>query len=89
MIDRGVVARDADGNVVFKSKDKRGAEEVLSLEEGITAWVATDEGKEYLPAKDSGGSGDPKGGKGGNNGGKLPDGYIDPRAAMAVLNRRG
>ena len=65
LTERGLVKRDQDGNILFDHKDKDGNVEALPVEAGIGKWVATDEGKEYLPPKDAGGSGDRGAGRGG------------------------
>lgn len=51
------ISRDANGQIVFKGKDKYGDDTELPLEEGIGEWASTDEGKFYQPAKQVGGSG--------------------------------
>lgn len=49
---------DADGKPGWKGKDRYGVETVLSVEAGAKAWVATDDGKAFLPAHGAGGTGD-------------------------------
>ena len=89
LTERGAVARDAEGAIVFKSRDKAGAEEVTTIEEGVTKWITGDEGKEYLPPKDTGGSGDPTRARGGKGGEGVKAGMYDPQEAMRALSRRG
>ena len=57
LTERGLVKRDEEGNILFDHKDKDGNVEALPVEAGVGKWISTDEGKEYLPAKDTGGSG--------------------------------
>ena len=57
---------DKDGKPGWKGKDKYDVPTLLSLEDGAKAWIATDEGKHYLPP--TGANGD--GGKGGDRDGK-------------------
>jgi hypothetical protein len=85
--ERGIVSRDADGNIIYRGKDKHGVEETSPLDDGIAAWVTSDEGKGYLPPKDIGGSGDAKPGKNANRAGMKP-GFYDPSAVIATLNKR-
>ena len=89
LIERGALARDAEGAVIYKSRDAAGAEEIKQVEAGIADWIKSDEGKEYLPPKEAGGSGDKSrahGGKG-NEGAKA--GMYDPQEAIRALSRRG
>lgn len=50
------VGRDDDKRIVFKIP-KAGYTDEVTLEEGISHWLKTDEGKAFLPAKGSAGSG--------------------------------
>ena len=68
---RGMVKRGSDGTIVVERKDDIGGTELVTLEEGLTAWTKTDVGKEFLPPRDVGGSGNTGGGgrRTGNAGG--------------------
>lgn len=50
------VIRNEDGEIRF-SVQKAGYTDEVSLDEGITDWLKTDEGKAFLPPKGAGGSG--------------------------------
>jgi hypothetical protein len=50
------VGRDKDGKIVFRVP-KEGYTDELSLSDGITEWIKTNEGKHYMPARPVGGSG--------------------------------
>lgn len=57
----GRVRRSKDGAVVFAIK-RDGYDDELDVAKGVAEWLATDEGKEFAPARQVGGSGaDPKG----------------------------
>lgn len=58
------VGRDDDGNIIFRTQ-KDGFDEDVSVADGIAAWLQSDEGKHYAPAKPVAGSGN-LGGKHGN-----------------------
>lgn len=51
------VARDADGNIVFRGADKYGEDEEKSIAEGIKDWAASDDAKPFMPAKEVRGTG--------------------------------
>jgi len=70
---RGMVKRGSDGTIVVERKDDIGGTELVTLEEGLTAWTKTDVGKEFLPPRDVGGSGNTgSGGRRTGNAGGLP-----------------
>ena len=50
------VGRDEEGNIVMKMQ-RAGYVEDVKLDVGIGEWLATEEGKSYLPARGVGGSG--------------------------------
>lgn len=51
-----VIARDEDGNIVFKVA-RTGYVDEVPLDEGVTEWLRSDEGKAHLPARGTAGSG--------------------------------
>jgi len=51
----GRIGRNADGELIFKMP-RDGYEEEMSLEEGLTEWLSTDEGKLFAPPRGSEGS---------------------------------
>lgn len=56
----GRVRRSKDGAVVFAIK-RDGYDDELDVAKGVAEWLATDEGKEFAPARQVGGAGtDPK-----------------------------
>lgn len=68
-----VAYEDEDGDdIVFTDPD--GAE--LSLADGVKGWLASDDGKLYIPARGASGSGEPPGG----TGGVLPSKGVNPLA---------
>jgi hypothetical protein len=52
----GIMIRDEDGKVKFKGQDKYGIEQTFDPKVGLKTWIAND-GKEFAPAVDAGGSG--------------------------------
>lgn len=50
------ISRDESGSLRFKFP-KNGYDDYVSLDEGIAAWLKTEDGKAYLPARQAGGSG--------------------------------
>ena len=59
LIDRGVIKRNDEGEVVLEYKDiEHASTELLPIEKGVATWAGTEEGKTFLPPKDSGGSGE-------------------------------
>ena len=86
----GMIKRSAEGEIVIERKDDVGTLEQVPLEEGLTAWTKTDEGKEFLPPKDAGGSGAGSGGgtrRGGGAGGLQMPSMAE--LAAAVRNTSG
>lgn len=82
LTERGAVARDKDGAIVFTRKGEYGDEQ-LSLDDGIASFLKTPEGMAMLPPRDAGGSGDTKGVKrSAGGGGKLE---MTPQLAGEVL----
>lgn len=80
---RGVVTRDADGTIVLKGKDETtGLDANYALEEGLKGWLKTDLGKEFLPPKQAGGTGE-RGQRGTGGGGG--EGY-KPMTASEVAD---
>jgi hypothetical protein len=81
------VRRDKDGGIVFEVKRKDYTDE-LTVEEGVLEWLATPEGKEYLPPVGAGGTGDKSGAKDGGGKGtvldKLSTGTADERTNAAL-----
>ena len=59
LFERGAIARDKDGAIVFARKGEFGDEQ-LSLDDGIAAYLKTPEGMASLPPRNAGGSGDGK-----------------------------
>lgn len=53
---RRVLGRNDDGQIVFRAQ-RDGYVDELKLEDGIREWIDSDEGKSFLPATDSSGSG--------------------------------
>ena len=61
LLKRGVVTRNDKGEIVYKAVRKSGGneyEDLLPLGDGVKEWAGTDEAKDFLPPKDTGGSGD-------------------------------
>jgi hypothetical protein len=85
--DQKKVRRDKDGGIVFEVKRKDYTDE-LTVEEGVLEWLATPEGKEYLPPVGAGGTGDKSGAKDGGGKGtvldKLSTGTADERTNAAL-----
>ena len=54
--EEGRVGTDQDGNVIFKFQ-RDGYIEEMSLADGMEEWVATSDGKHFVPAKNVGGAG--------------------------------
>lgn len=52
----GIMIRDEDGKVKFKGQDKYGIEQNFDPKAGLKTWIQND-GKEFAPAIDAGGSG--------------------------------
>jgi len=81
------VRRDKDGGIVFEVKRKDYTDE-LTVEEGVLEWLATPEGKEYLPPVGAGGTGDKSGAKDAGGKGtvldKLSTGTADERTNTAL-----
>lgn len=66
LLKRGVVVRDDKGAIAYKVTKKSGGQEydeLLPLADGVKEWAASQEAQDFLPPKDAGGSGDPRGGK--------------------------
>lgn len=85
--ERGAIARSEDAKrIVFKSKDKYGNDVELALDEGLQQWLKTDEGKEYLPARDARGSGGAGGKANGQSSkdGSMSDGQFGSMVASMV-----
>lgn len=51
------IARNDKGEVGFKIQVAGGYEDVVSIEQGLTEWLKTDDGKAFLPPRAAGGSG--------------------------------
>lgn len=86
---RGVVVRDADGQIVLKGKDETtGLDTNYALEEGLKGWLKTDLGKEFLPPKQAGGTGErgQRGAGGGGEGGYKPMTAADIAAALESMD---
>jgi hypothetical protein len=47
------IARDASGQIIYKIDE----DESVPLAEGISRWLASDDGKQYLPSRGAGGAG--------------------------------
>jgi hypothetical protein len=63
----GLIATDEKTGVHgFRGKDKYGAPLIIAGKEGAAAWLGTDDGKAYLPAKAVNGTGDTAGGRQGD-----------------------
>jgi hypothetical protein len=73
------VVRDDRGRIVVKQEGKYG-EELVPLEEGIGAWLASNEGKSFLPARGASGSGNVHN-QGNNGSGKYVGNPKDAKAA--------
>jgi len=69
IIQDGVLAETSDGKPGWRGKDRFGVETVLPVEDGARAWVATDDGKAFIPARGANGTGDGAGGGPGGHGG--------------------
>ncbi len=54
--ENGVITRDDEGKIKYKSTDKYGIESLVEVDAGISQWIKG-EGKSFLPAVDAGGSG--------------------------------
>lgn len=81
--ERGMVKRDDEGEIVIEMKGASGVTEAYPLKEGLTKWIKTEEGREFLPARDAAGAGDRKSGRGDrsdqeNRSGADRDGYVPP-----------
>jgi hypothetical protein len=86
---RGVVTRDADGQIVLKGKDETtGLDANYALEEGLKGWLKTDLGKEFLPPKQAGGTGErgQRGTAGGGGEGYKPMTASEVADALASLD---
>lgn len=82
-LDEKRVVRNDKGELFFKLKDDDGDEVEYSLVDGVKKWVATEDGQEFLPAKQvsgsgggQGGAGKPGAGKGGDTNAPLPMSFI-------------
>ena len=84
-----MVVRDSEGNIVMKGKDETtGLDTNFALEEGVKSWLKTDLGKEFLPPKQAGGTGERgQRGNGGSGGeGFKPMSIDDIRAALEAAS---
>ena len=81
------LARDDDGTIKYRVNGTYG-EEMVSLKDGLKAWLETDEGKAYLPPRGATGSGaNPSGQPGGvRTDGKRTKADAE-RAVMAFLEQ--
>jgi hypothetical protein len=77
--ERGLIAHAEDGKVIWKSGDDE-----QPLDKGIDAWLKTDEGKAYIPAKVTGGGGS-SGARGAAGGGKQTNGKVSDDDANAAF----
>ena len=84
----GLLDHDKDGKPGWKGKDRFGVDTLLSLEEGASAWVKSDDGKHYLPPVQTRGTGDKGGGGPSHNGNGGPVRLADLNLG-AVLSRIG
>lgn len=79
------VSRDDANKIVMKMNGKYG-EEHISLDEAVTTWLKSDDGKMFLPPRGAGGSGSNFGTKNGQSFGNPKDKKAAARAAaLAVL----
>lgn len=66
----GRVKRDASGKIIY-SAPRKGYEDPLDLGDGIKEYLATDEGKQFVPPLGTGGTGTGAGGNGGQRAGSV------------------
>lgn len=59
---QGLIGRDSDGNVVYRA-ERDGYVDELKLADGVKEFLASDDGKDFLPPKDVAGSGSRSRGK--------------------------
>lgn len=73
----GRVIRDEAGQIRLAGKDKHGYDVQFDMDSGVEAWVKSDEGKTFLPARQVGGTGtggaSANGGRGSGSGKRYKD----------------
>jgi len=85
---RGSLERDSSGSLVYVSKENGPTgqyEERISIEEGVSRYLRTDEGKHFLPARAVGGAGNTGGSAPAAAGGKESDGDFVGRMLSNLL----